>query len=150
MEKVIKAISTLFYLGELKKAPGTFASLFSFIVFWFVYTGTYLNFSIFLVFSVLSIFICDQAEVVFKSKDDQRIVLDEFVGSFFSIILLPKNVWFYLFAFILFRIFDIVKPLFIKKSQKLRGGLGIVLDDILAGMLTTLTMVIAMLIFYKK
>jgi phosphatidylglycerophosphatase A len=54
---------------------------------------------------------------------------------------LPKVIFYYISAFILFRIFDITKPLGIKKIQNIKGGLGIVIDDVFAGILANLVLV---------
>ncbi len=133
MKKLVSFFGTLFYIGYIPVMPGTFGTLFAFVFCWFVLKNDYLTVSLFLIFSLLSIFICNLSEKEFGKKDDSRIVLDEFVGSFFSLIFLPKNLLIYILAFVLFRVFDITKPLFIKKSQNLRGGVGIVVDDVLAG-----------------
>lgn len=66
-------------------------------------------------------------------KDDQRIVIDEVAGVWVALAFLPKTILFLSLGFILFRIFDIKKPFFIKKLQKLKGGFGITVDDIVAG-----------------
>ena len=139
----------MFCIGYSKKFPGTLGSLFSFIFIWFFYSGTFLNFSIFVLFAFLTIFICDRAEKIFHKKDDQRIVLDEFVGSFVSLLFVPKSIYFYILGFILFRFFDIKKPWFIQKSKKFKGGLGVVLDDVLAGVMTSVILFVLVLLFHK-
>ncbi len=63
-----------------------------------------------------------------------------------SLFLLPKNILFYALGFILFRFFDIVKPLFIRKLEKLSGGWGVMADDLLAGIYANLVVQILVLI----
>tara|TARA_B110001454_G_C12356160_1_gene282339 strand:- start:221 stop:499 length:279 start_codon:yes stop_codon:yes gene_type:complete len=70
------------------------------------------------------------------NKDPQYIVIDEVVGMMIALFLLPKIILAYLLAFLLFRFFDILKPSIIYESQKFDYGIGIILDDVLAGLLT--------------
>ena len=59
----------------------------------------------------------------------------------FSLILLPKNLYLYFIAFLLFRVFDITKPSFIYHSQNLNFGIGILMDDIISGLLVLMIMI---------
>ena len=62
------------------------------------------------------------------------VVVDEMVGVWIALLAVPVgNVWYILFAFLLFRFFDIFKPLGIRKMEQLEGGIGVMADDILAG-----------------
>jgi phosphatidylglycerophosphatase A len=66
-------------------------------------------------------------------KDPSIIIIDEVVGMWIAMLMLPKG-WIYIAAaFLLFRLFDIYKPLYIRKMEKLKGGWGIMMDDVLAG-----------------
>ena len=69
-------------------------------------------------------------------QDPSEIVIDEAAGMGISLFLLPHSLGLYLLAFILFRIFDVLKPSFIHQVQNLPGGWGIMLDDVLAGLIT--------------
>ena len=76
-------------------------------------------------------------EKLLGEKDSSHIVIDEFCGFFVSLLLVPFSAGYALSAFFLFRFFDILKPFPIRKIEyKLKGGLGIVTDDILAGIYT--------------
>ena len=67
-------------------------------------------------------------------KDPSKMVVDEMVGVWIALLAVPVgNVWYILFAFLLFRFFDIFKPLGIRKMAQLEGGIGVMADDILAG-----------------
>ena len=66
-------------------------------------------------------------------KDPARVVIDEVAGMCISLLFLPVNVKYLFCALILFRFFDIVKPLFIRKVESLPAGWGIMMDDVLAG-----------------
>ena len=69
-------------------------------------------------------------------KDPSEVVIDEVAGMWISLLFLPREVILFLSAFLLFRILDILKPWIIDKVQELKGGLGIMMDDILAGIFT--------------
>ncbi|HMH34477.1 MAG TPA: phosphatidylglycerophosphatase A, partial [Puia sp.] len=71
-------------------------------------------------------------------KDNQRIVIDEWAGMCVALLWIPLFPRYILPAFLLFRFFDIVKPLFIKKLEQLPGGWGVMFDDLLAGLYTNL------------
>lgn len=76
-------------------------------------------------------------------KDDPgEIVIDEVAGMWLALLFLPKSILLFSLAFILFRIFDITKPWIIGKIQSLHGGFGIMLDDILAGILARLILLV--------
>ena len=74
------------------------------------------------------------------SKDTRVIVIDEFTGMLLSLYLLPARIGYISSAFLLFRFFDIVKPAPIKRLEKLHGGLGIMLDDLMAAVYTNLVL----------
>ncbi|NLB56628.1 MAG: phosphatidylglycerophosphatase A, partial [Lentisphaerae bacterium] len=76
--------------------------------------------------------ICSVAEKHFNKKDDGRIVADEYLAFPISMIGLPLTPAMFLLAFITFRIFDVLKPFPACKLQMLKGGLGIVIDDVIA------------------
>ncbi len=66
-------------------------------------------------------------------KDPSKVVIDEVVGMWIAMLMIPSG-WIYtMAAFVLFRLFDIYKPFFIRRMEKLKGGWGIMMDDVLAG-----------------
>ena len=80
------------------------------------------------------------AERYFGRKDDGRVVIDEFVGQWISLYLIPFSPAAVIAAFLLFRFYDIVKPFPAGWSQRLPGGVGIVFDDLFAGLYSNLTL----------
>ena len=138
--------------GLSPKAPGTFGSAFAllFTPLW-LYLGFNLSVLAILIMSLVGIYICGQTAKVIHVHDDGRIVWDEFAGQ--SITLLPllylqQLHWLWVIVgFIFFRIFYIWKPFPISwADQKVTGGLGIMLDDIIAGLWAALC--IFMILFY--
>lgn len=87
-----------------------------------------------LVVSVLGIWLCGRTAKDMQVHDHGAIVWDEVAGMLISMIAVPVNAWTLLLGFVFFRLFDIVKPWPISVLDKrLHGGLGIMLDDIVAG-----------------
>jgi phosphatidylglycerophosphatase A len=73
-------------------------------------------------------------------KDSKRVVIDEVLGMAITMLFLPINLFTLLTGFLLFRFFDIVKPLGIKKTEQLKGGWGVMTDDLLAGIYSNLVL----------
>lgn len=78
-------------------------------------------------------------------KDDKKVVIDEVAGMLITMLFIPVTLTSLLVGLVLFRFFDIVKPLYIRKLEKVRGGLGVMLDDVVAGVYAN---IILQLLFY--
>ncbi|MDR3125117.1 MAG: phosphatidylglycerophosphatase A [Endomicrobium sp.] len=132
--KIILFLSSAFGAGYIKYAPGTFGTLVGLIV-WTLCAPVKYNLQFYWIVSILviSIIISSLAEKIYDTKDDQRIVIDEVAGIWFTLAFLPKTFIFLFLGFVLFRFFDIKKPWIIYKMQNLKSGLGITLDDVLTG-----------------
>lgn len=137
--KIIRFLASGLGLGYAPVAPGTFGTLLGSALF-FVLMGLFphrhswfLRFS--LVVAVASIVIAHLAEKSFGEKDCQRIVIDEVAGVLFCYMLLPFTTFNLVMGFVLFRFADIAKVWPAKWSQdNLPGGLGVVGDDLVAGL----------------
>lgn len=121
--------------GLIKPGPGTWGTLVGLLIFLpillFSETLAWLLF----VFSLLvGNYICGQSAKILGVHDHSGIVWDEFAGIWLVLLFLPEQSWLYwLLAFVVFRFFDIFKPWPIKTvDQKVSGGFGIMLDDIMA------------------
>jgi phosphatidylglycerophosphatase A len=132
--KIVLFLSSLFGVGYIKFAPGTFATLVGLII-WALYAPIEYNLQFYwlILILVISIVISSLAEKIYDVNDDQRIVIDEVAGIWFTLAFLPKTFIFLFLGFVFFRFFDIKKPWIIFKMQNLKGGLGITADDVLAG-----------------
>jgi phosphatidylglycerophosphatase A len=86
-----------------------------------------------LTFFFFSSWIAERAQNHWQKRDDQRIVIDEIMGYFLTMLWIPKTTLFIILGFFLFRFFDIVKPPPIRLIERAKGGFGVVLDDVLAG-----------------
>lgn len=136
-------IATVGGLGYAKKAPGTWASAAA------VLLGIILNFFghslLIIAFTMLLIvgfFVSEQCYSD-ENKDPSYIVIDEVVGQLLAMILVQNNIWLVISSFIIFRILDITKPWLIGMAEKkYKGGIAIMMDDILAGFIALILVTI--------
>ncbi len=136
MNFIYKSIITLFFTGYIRFSPGTIASIFAMLIWFFIPINLILQLSIILILLFLSLYLCYLHSIQSDIKDPSYIVIDEVLGMFISLFMLPKQFSFYLLAFIIFRVFDIFKPSIIYNIQNLKYGIGIIADDIVAGLFT--------------
>lgn len=125
-----------FGAGLSPYAPGTFGTLIAIPIVLFVMQFgllAHLGFAIFA--SCLGVYICGESARRLGVHDHPGIVWDEITGFAFAMLLVPVQIYWVLAGFALFRLFDIWKPWPIREADhSLPGGLGIMLDDIIAGM----------------
>jgi phosphatidylglycerophosphatase A len=132
---LILIIATGFYSGFLPKAPGTWGSLVGLALFFLLHT---LSLPVYLaviagLFAVGSL-AAGEAEKILDKRDPGVVVIDEIVGMLIAMIAVPMTPLTLALGFILFRIFDIAKPFPVNFfDQRFHGGLGIMLDDVVAG-----------------
>jgi phosphatidylglycerophosphatase A len=133
---IIKTFSTFFGLGLLPVAPGTWGTLGAFVLWIFFLRYMDIRLYVFLVI-LLTVFGTHMAGLaekkLFKKHDSPHIVIDEVCGYFVSMMGVSSGIYWGLAGFILFRIFDIWKPYPVNKAQSLPGGIGIMADDVGAG-----------------
>jgi phosphatidylglycerophosphatase A len=133
-EKLIKLLATGFGSGLSSFAPGTAGTLVGVVICLLCLPLPWaMRLLIVIALSALSIYVAGQAEIIYQKKDDQRIVIDEIIGLQITMLPVAINVLSLCAAFVLFRIFDILKPFPIGNLQRLPGGWGVVADDVLAG-----------------
>ncbi|HQB97665.1 MAG: phosphatidylglycerophosphatase A [Candidatus Cloacimonadaceae bacterium] len=146
--------ATFFGIGLVPFAPGTFGTLAAFGLYLLMPESWYLGAARYLVavgvlgLAALSSRLCFAAERVL-GEDHGSIVIDEVFGYFTATLFLPYSWLVGLYAFILFRAFDIAKPYPIWRSQRIPRGWGVVIDDILAGVYANLLLQIMIRIYPK-
>lgn len=129
---LIYTIGTGLGSGYTPKAPGTAASLLALLIF-FIFPLNSINwFILSILFFFVGVWSGSEIEKD-KGEDPGLVVIDEMVGQWLAVIFLPYSWITLLIGFILFRVFDIFKPYPINRSQKLKAGWGIMIDDVLAG-----------------
>jgi len=133
--KLANCLSTVFKIGYLPIAPGTWGSLAALIVWYWIigFASTFTFIVLIAVIFVLGAYVSSVTENYLSTKDPSIIVIDEWVGQWIALLFLPKTVLWGLVAFILFRVFDIWKPYPISALDRIKGGFGIMADDVLAG-----------------
>lgn len=128
-------IATGFYIGRIPRAPGTFGTLLGVPAAWFA-SGLGLPAQAAFVLAVIavSIFVCGRATARIGTEDHPSIVADEVSGYLVSFFFIPFTLANATLVFILFRFFDILKPYPVSLlDERVKGGAGIVLDDLAAG-----------------
>jgi len=137
MRRLALLIATFFGIGRIRIAPGTWTSLAVALIVYFIPPSA-LPFPVLLLATVLVFLIGIPAaaacEKHFQKKDPRQCVIDEVAGQMVCFWFLPHTLAYYGAAFLLFRFFDILKPFPIQASERVPHGIGIMLDDILAGL----------------
>lgn len=146
---IVLNLATLGGIGNRSFMPGTLGSILGFFLYALVFH--YLNpffYSIFIIIlAYLAAGICEAAENHLMEKDPSAIILDEFVAIPFVFIglnaynpnVLELNAWpIYIGGFMLFRFFDILKPFGITRLERIQGGTGCVVDDLVSALLSCL------------
>ena len=158
IKKINLIFATFFGVGFIKIIPGTFASLFTSIIFFYLFRlyisiehFLFLCLAIILVFTY-SLYAIKTIENKFKQKDAKQIVIDEVIGQSIPILFIEyitylqiqsfgADLYLYIASFFLFRFFDILKPFPISYFDKnYKNGFGILFDDVLAGIYTSLAL----------
>ncbi|HEV8048872.1 MAG TPA: phosphatidylglycerophosphatase A [Terriglobales bacterium] len=145
-----KLVATFFGIGLLRPGPGTWASAATVLVWWSASSGinpywqpasaASLAFVSVLVGIPAATRMCRATGL----KDPQFVVIDEVAGQLIALIAVPVSWKSMLLGFILFRGFDIVKPPPVRQLEHLREGIGIVLDDVAAGLYALIIMQLAL------
>ena len=131
-------IATAGGLGYAPVASGTVASLPVALAVWWVAPGDWALLGATVVVTVVGIWAAGREEERIRAKDPGVIVIDEVAGMLLACCGHPRTLLWVLGLFLAFRVFDVVKPLGIGKLQALSGGLGVVADDLLAGLYANL------------
>ena len=134
-EQLSDWVATCCKVGTLPIAPGTWGSLAALCVWFGVINYITPIYFILLTSIIFAIGVITSTIVAREnsSPDPSRVVIDEWVGQWIALFFVPKSLFYGLVSFLLFRIFDIWKPLYIKQLEKYSGGLGIMMDDVGAG-----------------
>ena len=161
MNKVIFLFVTLFGIGKLKKIPGSYASLVTTIFLFFLFHIFNLSPNFILIGILIIFFLSIYAVNIFiknlDNKDPKEVVIDEFIGQSIPICLyeiahegtkeMKQVLTFYFIMFILFRIFDIVKPYPVSYYDKnFKNSFGVIMDDVCAGLYVVAVLVSYMVI----
>ncbi len=140
--------ASFFGIGYIQKGGGTVAAgLTGLLVYWIFHQNEEADnwiLGLFLTISLVGWISSAKVDAIW-GKDSNKVVIDEVAGMIMSILFVPVTPKAFLIAFVLFRLFDIYKPLYIKKLENISGGFGVMADDWLAGVYANL---ITQIIFF--
>jgi len=148
MRALARIFSTFFGSGFFPVAPGTFASLIAALLFKFILSSwPWPAFAgLIVLFFCLGLPAATSFSRQIGHKDPHEIVIDEVCGQWIAYAWIPGTWPLVLIGFLLFRIFDVLKPFPIRRLERLPGGLGIMADDVLAGIYAALALHLYLLI----
>ena len=161
LNKINFLFVTLFGIGKIKKIPGSFASLATILFLFFLFHILDISPNIILVSVIIIFFISLFTVNIFikdlTNKDPKEVVIDEFIGQSIPVCLYEiahegaketsKVLTFYFIMFVLFRIFDIVKPYPVSYYDKnFKNSFGVIMDDVCAGLYVVAVLVLYMVI----
>lgn len=137
-------LATGFGVGKVPKAPGTAGSLLGIALVALIFPSTWwIQLLLVIAVAAVAVWTSHWVEVALGETDPQIVVIDEVVGQWVALLWVPIHWQSLLAGFVLFRLFDIWKPGPIRKAGHLPGGVGIVADDVLAGVAANIILQIA-------
>jgi phosphatidylglycerophosphatase A len=147
-----KIIASIFGIGFLK-GGGTYAAIVTCGFIWLLWQSPVLQnpwylFAITIVVTLLGVYVSNKVEPDW-GEDSSRVVIDEVAGMLIAVVFVPMNLYTLIGGLILFRFFDIVKPLGIRKMEALPSGTGVMMDDVLAGVYSNILVWVGYLLWLK-
>lgn len=135
-------LATLGPIGHLRPAPGTIGSLFAVITGYLIASfGACILAAATIVVAILGIFAADAYAEITGRKDASEVIVDEVAGQWVVLIVLPLDPLWFSAGFLLFRFFDISKLGPVGMAEQLSGGIGVMADDIVAGLLAAFCLI---------
>ena len=134
--------ATVLGAGYAPIAPGTAGSAVALLILWLVPFSRLALVAFFVVVTLAGTWAAHVAEAALGEKDPGAIVIDEVAGMTLSVLLLPLTLPVLLVGFVLFRVFDVVKPFPAGRAQALPGGVGVMVDDLIAGLYVLIVLLV--------
>jgi phosphatidylglycerophosphatase A len=132
IQAILLSVATCGFVGYIPGAPGTYASILGCAILYMLPVASLFS-SVVLVFVVAAISLISVNNLTYDGEDPPYIVIDELAGMFVAMAGHQVTLLSLFIGFILFRFFDIIKPYPIRRFEHLKGGYGVVADDIVAG-----------------
>ena len=130
-------------MGRAPLAPGTVASALVAIGLWLLQLSPATLAALLVTVTAIGTWAADEAEHALGGKDPGAIVVDEVAGMMLAVLAAPPTAAVIAVGFVLFRVFDVVKPFPANTAQRLRGGLGVMVDDLIAGLYALVLVLLA-------
>ena len=136
MIRLAFAIATVFKAGYIPIAPGTVGSIIGLLVFWLIKDYASFTIEMFVAAALFfaGVWASTIVEQVLERHDPGVVIVDEVLGMLVALMLLPPTITVMIVAFLLFRVFDIIKPYPARWCEQLSRGWGIMMDDVVAGL----------------
>ena len=128
-----KIIGSGLFTGYIPVASGTFGSLIAIVIYWIPgFEQIHIILPSIVILFIYGVYVSSKFEKVY-GKDPSQCTVDEVVGTWISLIAIPKSILLTLTSFFIWRALDIIKPFPARSSEKLPGGWGIMIDDVISG-----------------
>ncbi len=149
MKTLARFVATAGFVGHAPLAPGTAGSLVALPIAWLVFPRLSPHGLVLVLLCIfgIAVWAADQ-QVSGEQKDPQHVVIDEVVGQMVTLLFVPSTPFAWATGFVLFRLFDVVKPFPARQSEQLASGWGIVMDDVIAGIYAN--MALRILIYFVE
>ena len=144
-----RIIATGFYSGYSPIAPGTAGSLVALAIYWILNLTNPIIFSILIITTFFIGIISSNKMELILGEDPPVVVIDEIVGMWISLIFIQKSLFIVITAFFIFRIYDIIKPQPARFVEKFKNGWGIMLDDVVSGIYSNITLQFIIIIIHN-
>ena len=142
-----KLLGSGFFTGYIPFASGTFGSLAALLIYYIPgFSNPCVMIASILVFTAYGIYAGNKFEAVY-GEDPAECTIDEVVGMWITLLFVPKTIVISLTGFLIWRILDIVKPFPARQAERLKGGLGIMADDVIAGIYSLIILQLILIIF---
>ena len=140
-------LATLGPVGRIRPAPGTWGSLAALLpAAGMAMAGDWLLEISVVVACIIGVKAADIYEAHSGKKDASEVVIDELAGQWIALLVIPFDWRWWVTAFLLFRLFDIAKPGPVKMAERLPGGIGVMADDVVAGVLVAALLLVVQLL----
>ncbi|WP_396588568.1 phosphatidylglycerophosphatase A [Bermanella sp. R86510] len=151
MKNPIHALAFGLGSGLSPKAPGTTGTIAALPIYWFLLADlSPMLFALIVIATfIVGVWVSEKTSQDLGVHDHGGIVIDEWVGMWITLFMAPKVLWVMFVGFVLFRFFDVLKPWPIKwLDQHVKGGFGIMIDDVLAGVMALVCLQLILLLVY--
>lgn len=137
---LIKILSSCLFVGYLPLIPGTFGTIFGLVLYYFVRNSPSSQIILLVLVILVGFLVSGKAERLLKRKDPSQIVIDEVAGILITFLFIPYSFKITIVGFFVFRLLDAIKPFPASSSQRFKGSLGVMSDDIIAAIYTNLVL----------